>query len=82
MNAVSDLLFGAQEIAAYVFGDVRFAGRVYDLRRRSRPPHRFPMFTMGGTLCARRSMIDLWYRQQEQADNDNEPDAANDRGAS
>lgn len=67
----TDLLFGAKEIAEHVFGDKKYAGRVYDLQRRSRYPHRFEMFTMGGTLCARRSSIEAWYRMQEQADNDN-----------
>ncbi|MGH6978059.1 MAG: hypothetical protein ACRED4_02000, partial [Brevundimonas sp.] len=71
MTAVSDLLWGAKEIAGYVFGDERHAGRVYDLQRRSRVPHRFPMFTMGGTLCARRSSIDAWYAEQEASENDN-----------
>lgn len=77
-HAVSDLLFGAKEIAAFVFGDVKYAGRVYDMQRRSRYPYRFPMFTMGGTLCARRSSIEDWYALQEASDNDNGglPDAA------
>ena len=69
-EAITDLLFGAKEIAVYVFGSDRYAGRVYDLQRRSRPPFRFPMFTMGSTLCARRSSINAWYDEQETAEND------------
>lgn len=77
MSVGADVLYGAKEIAAYAFGDVRHATRVYDLHRRSRPPHRFPMFTMAGTLCARRSSIDDWYETREAADNDNHAPAAN-----
>lgn len=80
--AETDLLFGAKEIAAYVFGDAKYSGRVYDLQRRSCYPHRFEMFTMGGTLCARKSSVEAWYARQEERErqaNDNSthrPEAA------
>ena len=72
--AETDLLFGAKEIAAYVFGDAKYSGRVYDLQRRSCYPHRFEMFTMGGTLCARKSSVEAWYARQEEREH-----ASNDR---
>ena len=77
-----NVLYGAGEIAAYVFGDEDKAGRVYDLWRRHREPHRFPMFKLGSTICSRRSAIDAWMKAREHADNDNDPIDASGRGGS
>jgi hypothetical protein len=64
-----NILFGAKEIAEYFFGDAGKWQRIIDLNRRHRPPHRFPMFYLGSTLCARRSEIDEWIRLREAANN-------------
>ena len=58
-------LFGARAIAEYVFGDDAQWRRVCDLNRRLDEPHRFPMFYIGATLCARRSAIDAWIKVRE-----------------
>lgn len=69
----SNVLYGTKAIAAYVFGDTKYAGRVIDLIRRHRPPYRFPIFKLGSTICARISEIDAWILARERADNDNAP---------
>ena len=60
----SNVLYGAKAIAKHAFGDEALAHRVIDLKRRSRPPFRFPMFKLGGTICARVSDIDEWIESQ------------------
>ena len=66
-----DVLYGAKAIAGYVFGDEAKWSRIIDMNRRLNVPHRFPMFYMGATLCARRSVIDRWIEERELAANDN-----------
>ena len=70
----SNILAGAKEIAAYCFGDADKWSRIIDLNRRHREPHRFPMFYLGSTLCARKSEIDAWIARREAA-NCNTPPA-------
>jgi len=48
-----DLLEGAAEIAAFMFGDKSKTGKVYHLARTSR----LPFFRSGTRLCARKSTL-------------------------
>ena len=66
----ANLLVGAREIAGYFFGDIGRARAVYRLMSRLTEPHRFPMFFLGSTLCARRSDIDRWIEERTKAAND------------
>lgn len=72
-QARSDVLYGAAEIAEHLFGSKAYAQRVWDLKRRSK----VPFFKLGGTICARISVLDGWIQRQEAA---NSGGAANDRG--
>lgn len=63
----SNVLYGAKAIAAYVFGDEAKWSRIIDMNRRLDEPHRFPMFYIGATLCARRTVIDEWIAAREAA---------------
>ncbi|NWE53569.1 DNA-binding protein [Brevundimonas sp. P7753] len=63
----SNVLYGAKAIAAYVFGDEAKWSRIIDMNRRLDEPHRFPMFYIGATLCARRTAIDDWIASREAA---------------
>ncbi|WP_374390174.1 hypothetical protein [Brevundimonas sp.] len=65
--AESNVLYGAKAIAAHLFGDEAKWSRIIDMNRRLDVPHRFPMFYLGATLCARRSAIDEWIAQREAA---------------
>lgn len=56
-----DLLQGAGEIAAFLFGDASQRRRVYRLRDKGR----LPVFKIGGRLCARRSALRTWLADQE-----------------
>lgn len=69
-DPVSNVLYGAKAIAKHAFGDEALAHRVIDLKRRSRPPFRFPMFKLGGTICARVSDINEWIESQVANDRD------------
>jgi hypothetical protein len=57
----SDLLRGADEIAAYIFGERGSRRKVYYLAECSR----LPVFRLGSMLCARRSVIERWISGQE-----------------
>lgn len=70
MTKDANLLVGAREIAAYFFGDAGRARSVYRLMSRLTEPHRFPMFYLGSTLCARRTEIDRWIDARTKAAND------------
>lgn len=65
MNLASDLLEGADEIAAFIFGDK------YDrVKRRRRVYHlvdlgAIPTFKLGTTICARKSQLQAWIEAQE-----------------
>ena len=56
-----DLLRGAEEIAAFLFGDRRQRRKVYHLAETSR----LPVFRLGSVLCARRSVLMAWIAEQE-----------------
>jgi hypothetical protein len=56
-----DLLRGADEIAAFIFGDRGSRRKVYYLAECSR----LPVFRLGSVLCARRSVLLNWIAGQE-----------------
>lgn len=56
-----DLLEGAAEIAAFMFGDPGKTGKVYHLARTSR----LPFFRVGSRVCARKSTLRRSIEDQE-----------------
>jgi hypothetical protein len=56
-----DILRGAEEIAAFLFGSTRQRRKVYHLAETSR----MPCFRLGAVLCARRSTLLGWIEEQE-----------------
>ncbi len=68
-----DLLRGADEIAAYLFGAATDRRKVYHLAATSK----LPVFKLGSMICARRSVLLRWIEAQEgQYANDNTPPSA------
>lgn len=57
-----DLLEGAEAIAEFVYGDTAERRKVYHLVQHGR----FPTFRLGNTVCARKSVVLAWIRQQEE----------------
>ena len=56
-DAAADFLWGAKQIAQYLFGsDLRAARRVYYLTEK----RALPYFRMGKALCARKSALTSW----------------------
>ena len=56
-----DLLFGADQIAGFMFGDPKKRRKVYHLVETSRLPH----FRIGAILAARKSTLIQWIEKQE-----------------
>jgi hypothetical protein len=56
-----DLLRGADEIARFIFGERGSRRKIYYLAETSH----LPVFRLGATLCARRSVILRWISGQE-----------------
>lgn len=56
-----DLLRGAEEIAAFIFGEGASPRKVYYLAECSK----LPVFRLGSVLCARRSVLLQWIARQE-----------------
>lgn len=59
----TDILRGAGEIAALLYGDRRLRRRVYHLAA----TRRLPVFRLGQIICARRSVLLEWIARQERA---------------
>jgi hypothetical protein len=57
----ADLLRGAEEIAQFLFGDIRHRRKVYHLAEKTN----FPIFRLGSLLCARRTKVLNWIADQE-----------------
>lgn len=57
----SDLLRGAHQIAAFLYGSAAERKKVYHLVRTAR----LPVFRLGSLLCARRSVLLAWIEEQE-----------------
>ena len=58
-----DLLRGADEIARFMFGDVKHRRKVYYLTGEATKG--LPHFKIGSLICARRSTILNWIAEQE-----------------
>ena len=56
-----DILRGADGIAAFLYGDPRQRRKIYNLVETKRLPH----FRLGAAICARKSVLLDWIRQQE-----------------
>jgi hypothetical protein len=56
-----DMLRGADAIAQFLFGDGRERRKVYHLAGTSN----MPVFKLGSTICARRSVLLKWIKDQE-----------------
>jgi hypothetical protein len=56
-----DILYGAAEIAKFLFNDARERRRVYHLASRKTFPH----FRLAAQLCARKSKLIAWISEQE-----------------
>lgn len=56
-----DILRGADEIAKFLFGERGSRRKVYYLAERTR----IPVWRLGSTLCARRSVLLNWIARQE-----------------
>lgn len=61
-SVCSDLLRGADEIAAFLFGSTKHRRRVYHLVETSK----LPVFRLGSMVCARRSVLMKWIIEQEE----------------
>jgi hypothetical protein len=57
-----DLLRGAESIAEYLYGDPKLRRSVYHLAATSNLPH----FKLGSMICARKSVLLQWIRDQEE----------------
>ena len=58
-----DLLKGAGQIAAFLFGDAKQRRRIYWLAQN----RSLPVFKIGGRIHARRSTLQRWIREKEAA---------------
>jgi|SRR5258707_10197888 hypothetical protein len=56
-----DLLRGAEEIAQFLFGDRALRRKAYHLVASSN----FPAFRLGSLVCARKSVVLEWVKDQE-----------------
>jgi hypothetical protein len=56
-----DMLRGADEIAAHLFGDSALRRKVYHLVATSN----LPVFKLGSMICARKSVLLKWVAEQE-----------------
>jgi hypothetical protein len=57
----NDLLRGADEIAQHLFGDGLLRRKVYHLVATSN----LPVFKLGSMICARKSVLLKWIKDQE-----------------
>lgn len=62
-SLADDVLRGAGQIAAFLFGEATARRRVYDLADSGV----LPVFRLGTTICARRSTLLAWITEQERA---------------
>jgi hypothetical protein len=60
-DVAGDILRGADEIAQFLFGHQKFRRRVYNLVSR----RQLPIFRMGPSICARKSVLLQWIESQE-----------------
>ena len=62
-DLAGDLLEGAAEIAAFMFGSPKKRRKVYALLESGRSD--IPIFRMGSKIVARKSAIIAWFEKQE-----------------
>jgi hypothetical protein len=55
-----DILYGAEAIAEFMFGDRNKRRRVYNLADGG-----LPVFRIGANICARKSVLVTWIEEQE-----------------
>lgn len=58
-----DLLRGADEIAAFVFGSAKHRRKIYYYATDAKA--RMPVFRIGAIICARKSTLIEWIERQE-----------------
>jgi hypothetical protein len=56
-----DILYGADQIAEFLYGDKSFRRKVYNLVETGRLPH----FRLGASICSRKSVLLRWITDQE-----------------
>jgi hypothetical protein len=56
-----DILYGADGIATFLYGDGKLRRKVYNLVETERLPH----FRLGAVICARKSVLLKWIETQE-----------------
>ena len=61
MELHSDMLEGADQIAAFIYGDRTKRGKVYHLVE----ANHLPVFKLGKAICARKSTLLAFIAQQE-----------------
>jgi hypothetical protein len=62
-SLAGDILYGADGIAEFLYGDRKLRRKVYNLVETARLPH----FRLGAAICARRSVLLAWIKTQEEA---------------
>jgi hypothetical protein len=60
-SLAGDILYGAEGIAEFVYGDGKLRRKVYNLVETARLPH----FRLGAVICARKSVLLAWIATQE-----------------
>lgn len=64
-SLADDMLYGAAEIAVFLWGDAKFRRRVFYLAS-LKGRRRMPVFRVGGTrICCCKSTLVTWIRAQE-----------------
>jgi hypothetical protein len=60
-SLAGDILYGADGIAEFLYGDGKLRRKVYNLVETARLPH----FRLGAVICARKSVLLSWIAEQE-----------------
>jgi hypothetical protein len=56
-----DILYSAEQIAEFIYGDKKLRRKVYNLIETGRLPH----FRLGASICSRKSSLLIWITEQE-----------------
>lgn len=68
-SPASDILYGADAVAEFLFGDGKYRRRVYNLVENDG----VPVFRIGINICARKSVLLAWIEAQERSFGPNRP---------
>jgi hypothetical protein len=68
LELAQDLLHGAEEVAQYLYGDRELRRKIYHLVATSN----LPVFKLGSMICARKSVLLKWIKDQEDRHNIND----------